>query len=108
MKKPVLSRMRPTKAQISLRSLISAFLVRYLDCIIPILSISKVPRLSLACVAEQAGLSLTWSHTSRERFSHDWTHMVMPKFRGLLQLSKEEYSTKRIHNGSSVQIENSE
>ena len=48
------------------------------SCLIPIISmvaISRIPRLLLASVAEQAGLSLTWSHTSEDRFSHDVAHM---------------------------------
>ena len=40
------------------RSLISAFVVRCLDSIIPLVSISKIPSLYLASVAVQAGLSL--------------------------------------------------
>ena len=43
------------------RSLISTFVVRCLDRIIPILAIAKISRLLLVSVAEQAGLSLTWS-----------------------------------------------
>ena len=42
------------------RSLISAFVVRCLDSIIPILAKSKISRLLLVSVAEQASLSLTW------------------------------------------------
>ena len=41
------------------RSLISAFIVRWLDSTIPILAKSEISRLQLASVAEQAGLSLT-------------------------------------------------
>ena len=41
------------------RSLISAFVVRCLDSIIPILVKSEISRLQLASVAEQAGFSLT-------------------------------------------------
>ena len=48
-----------------LRSLISAFTVRCLDSIKPLLVISKLSRLSLTSVAEQAGLSLTWSQTPK-------------------------------------------
>ena len=46
---------------ICLRSLISFFVVRCLDKVIPLLVISEISRLELASVAEQAGLSLTWS-----------------------------------------------
>ena len=43
-------------------SLISAFVVRCLDSIIPLVSISKLSSFWLVSVAEQAGLRLTLSH----------------------------------------------
>ena len=51
-----------------LRSLISAFVVRCLESIISILTISKISRPWLVLVAEQAGLSLTWSQTPKTGF----------------------------------------
>ena len=51
------------------RSLISAFVVRCLDSLIPLVSISKISSLYLASVAAQAGLSLTLSQTPEDRFS---------------------------------------
>ena len=42
-------------------SLIGASFVRCLDSIIPILAKSKISRVELVSVDEQAGLSLTWS-----------------------------------------------
>ena len=42
------------------RSLISTFIVRFLDSIIPLLAISEISRLELASEAEQACLRLTW------------------------------------------------
>ena len=53
------------------RSLISAFVVRCLDSIISLDSISEISSLYLASVAEQAGLSLTWSQSPEDTFSHD-------------------------------------
>ena len=50
------------------RSLISAFVVRFLDSIIPLISISKISRLCLASEAAQPGLSLTWSETLKTGF----------------------------------------
>ena len=41
------------------RSLISTFVVRFLDGILPILAIPEISRVQLVSVAEQAGLSLT-------------------------------------------------
>ena len=49
------------------RSLISAFVVRCLDSLIPILAISKVSR--LASVSDQGGLSLTCSQIPEDTFS---------------------------------------
>ena len=44
--------------------LISAFVVRYLDRIIAVLAKSKLSRLLLVSVGEQANLSITWSKSS--------------------------------------------
>ena len=55
-------------------SLISAFVVRCLDSIIFLVSIFAISRLSLASVAEQVGLSFTWSKTPEDRFSRDEAH----------------------------------
>ena len=57
-------------------SLISAFVVPCLDSIIAVLAIhvSKISQLKLASVAEQAGVSLTWSQIHEDSFSHDVTH----------------------------------
>ena len=41
----------------------------------PIVAITKISRLSLASVAEQAGLSLTWSDTPKGKFSHNEAQM---------------------------------
>ena len=50
------------------RSLISAFVVRPLDSGIPLLAISKTSRPWLVSVAEQAGLSFTWSQIPKTGF----------------------------------------
>ena len=50
------------------RSLISAFVVRCLDSIIPPVCISEISSLYLTTVAEQAGLSLSWSQTPETGF----------------------------------------
>ena len=50
------------------RSLISTFIVRCLDSIIPLISISEISSLYLASVAGQAGLSLTWLQTPKTGF----------------------------------------
>ena len=48
-----------------LRSLVSTFVFRCLDSIIPLVSIFEISRLCLASVAAQAGLCLTWSQTTK-------------------------------------------
>ena len=50
------------------RSLISAFVVRCLDSIISLVSISEISSLYLASVAAQAGLCLIWPQTSKTGF----------------------------------------
>ena len=50
------------------RSLISAFVVRCLDSV---MAQTKISSLILASVVEQASLSLTWSETPEDTFSHD-------------------------------------
>ena len=53
-------------------SLISAFAVRYLDSIIPLVSITEISSLYLAFVAAQTGLNLTWSQTLKTCFPVMW------------------------------------
>ena len=53
------------------RSLISFFVVRCLDSVMSVVSVTKISSLMLASVAEQASLSLTWSETPEDTFSHD-------------------------------------
>ena len=65
--------MRTTKAQISH----SAFVIRCLDSIIPLVSISKISSLQLVSVAEQAGLSLTWLKTLKTGFLVVWLILVI-------------------------------
>ena len=50
------------------RSLISTFVVRCLDSIIPLFSISEISSLYIASVAAQAGLGITWSETPKTGF----------------------------------------
>ena len=60
------------------RSLISAFVVRCLDSVMSLVSVTKLSSLVLASVAEQAGLSLTWSETPEDTFSHDEAQIYFP------------------------------
>ena len=57
------------------RSLIGAFVVRCLDSVMSLVSVSKISSLMLASVAEQASLSLTWSETPEDTFSRDEAHI---------------------------------
>ena len=52
------------------RSLISAFVVRCQDRMIPLVYISKISRFKLVSVAEQVNLCLAWSETPEDTFSH--------------------------------------
>ena len=54
------------------RSLISACVVRCLDSIILLVSISKFSSLYLVPVAAQTGLSLTWSETHKTGLPMTW------------------------------------
>ena len=50
------------------RSLISTFVVRCLDSLIPLLAIAEISRLHLASAVEQAGLNLNWSQNPKIGF----------------------------------------
>ena len=56
-------------------SLISAFVVRCLDSVMSLVSVTKISSLMLASLAEQASLGLTWSETPEDTFSHDEAHL---------------------------------
>ena len=58
------------------RSLISAFVVRYLVSEVSLVSVTKISSLMLASVAEQANLSLTLSETPDDTFSHDEAQII--------------------------------
>ena len=70
MRKPVMpyANNKGTDQNAHLRSLISAFVIRCLDSIIPLVSISEISSLYLASVAAQAGLNFTWSQTPKTGF----------------------------------------
>ena len=53
------------------RSLISAFVVRCLDSVMSLVSVTKISSIMLASVAEQASSSLTWLETPEDRFFLD-------------------------------------
>ena len=57
-------------------SLVSAFVVRCLDSIIPVLAKAKISTLKLVSSAEQAGLGLNWSQTLKTGFFCDEAHTV--------------------------------
>ena len=57
-----------TDQPVHLRSLISTFVVRCLDSIIPPVSIAEISSHYLVAVAVQAGLSLPWSQTLKTYF----------------------------------------
>ena len=55
---------------VHLRRLISAFVVLCLDSVLSLVSVTKISSLMLASIAESASLSLTWSETPEDTFSH--------------------------------------
>ena len=55
--------------------------VHCFDSIIPIVAKPKVSSLSLVSVAEQTGLSLTWSHTTEDRFTRDHAQIKLVSMR---------------------------
>ena len=57
-------------------SLISAFIVHCLDSVLSLVAVNKIRSLMLASVAEQASLSLTWSATPEDTFSHDEAQLL--------------------------------
>ena len=56
------------------RSLISAFVVRCQDRMIPLVYISEISRFYLS-VAEQVSWCLAWSETPEDTFSHGAAHL---------------------------------
>ena len=60
-------------------SLISTFFVYCLDSMISEVAINEMAKLWLASVAEQGGLSLTWSQSPDDRFSPDMAHFISLK-----------------------------
>ena len=60
-----------------MRSLISAFVVRCLDSVMSLVSVTKISSIMLASVAEQASMSLTWSETPEDTFSHDEAQLFL-------------------------------
>ena len=59
------------------RSLISAFVVRCLDSVMSLVSVTKISNVMLASVTKQAVLSLTWLETPEDTFSHDGAHILL-------------------------------
>ena len=57
-------------------SLISTFVVCCLDSVMSLVSVTKISSLMLATAAEQASLSLTWSETPEDMFSHDEAQLI--------------------------------
>ena len=81
-RKPVFVGLRTTKVQTSLCSLISAFVIRFLERTICKLAIGDISIFLLVSVAEETGLNLTLSETPRTGFVavrtiEQWTHINM-------------------------------
>ena len=72
------------------RSLISAFVVRCLDSVMSLVSVTKISSLILASVAEQASWSRTWSETPEDAFSHGAAQVDLNLLILLNQFKKRE------------------
>ena len=62
------------------RSQTCAFVVRYLDsvmCVMSLVSVTKISSLMLASVAEQGNLSLAWSETPEDTFCRVVAHILL-------------------------------
>ena len=57
-------------------SLISAFFIRFSESSIPKHATSEITSFYLGSLAEQTGLSLTWSEIPEDRFCHDVAQMM--------------------------------
>ena len=77
-----------TDQPVCLHSLISTFIVHCLDSIIHNIAISKIRRLLVASVTEQASFFfyLTWLHISIDSFFHDVAHIIRGSSRENLSL----------------------
>ena len=64
-------------------SLVSNFFVYCFDSIIPIVAKPKISSISLVSAAEQTGLSLTWTHTTKDRFSRDEAQIKLVLMRAI-------------------------
>ena len=51
-----------------------AIIFRCLDSVMSLVSVTKISSLMLVSAAEQTSLSLTWSETPENTFSHDESH----------------------------------
>ena len=85
------------------RGLVSSFVVRCLDCIMSILVKSKISRLFLVSVAEQADLSHTWSapgtQTQKTGFFMMWLKWSNEKsFNTLNELWFKDHYQKQMNN----------
>ena len=87
-------------------SLISTFVARCQDSIIPLVSIPKISSLYLASVAAWAGLSLLWSQTSKTGFScvsykkAQPTHVGIDSVGSLKKVSDEEENWQQLLIGT--------
>ena len=54
-----------------------------------LVSVTKISRLMLASVAEQTSLSLTWSESLEDKFSHDKAHVFSKHSESSVTVTKE-------------------
>ena len=76
--------------------LISAFVVHCLDNVMSLVSVTKISSLVLASVAEQASMSLTWSETPKDTFSHNEAQSEYHKYPKLSDTRKNDCNYPKI------------
>ena len=86
------------------RSLISAFVIRCLDCIIPLVSKFEISNLYISSVAAQAGLSLPWSQTLKTGFVVTRLLLLFKKKKKKKQLSRDMKKKNKKKNNNKVTV----
>ena len=79
------------------RRLISDFVVRCQDRIIPLVYISEISRFYMVFVAEQVSWCLVWSETPEDTFSHGVAQMIKKKTFEPAHVKKESSLFTYVH-----------
>ena len=77
-------------------NLINVFVIHSLDSIIPIVTVSEIPKLLLSSIAEHISLSIIWLHISKGRFSHDMAELFSWSISIFILKSSQRESTPEV------------